>query len=336
VRFRDRWFLVLASAALVAIIGTGGYFLTRSKAAPPPKPIVPAAPPEPAVPTGTEVTFSGTLQARNLIPVPAPIDGTLEALEVEEGDEVAEEQLLGRLRNEGLAAAKEQAQQELEQMQSRVQNLESSLIAARLEASRASADSQRAQAEFERVEKAAIRQQLLYKEGATARLTYEKAQKDLELATSERDSFRTTAKNSQDRIGFLQRDLDNAKKALEERSAAAEEASTDLKAADILAPVDGLLMSVNAKLGEQVPVEMKDLFVIAVAPEELEVLIEPDSKTAERIPDGAPALVQILELSLDVEGKVARDEDGRIHVEFDAKDRSIKPGLAAVVKIRLP
>lgn len=333
-RTRDRLFIALASVALIGVAGTGFYFW-RLKAEPPKKVETPAAPVA-EQPTVNEISFTGTIQARNLIPMAPPIDGTLEALDVAEGDEVFEGQPLARIKNEGLQAAFDQATQELEQIQSRIHNLESALIAARLETSRALADAQRSQAEFDRIEKLATRQQLLYREGATARLTYEKAQKDLELATSERNSLREAARQAEERVQFLMRDIDNAKKTVDERNRNLEAAKADLQSAEVLSPVDGLLITAKPKVGDQVDANMKDMFVIAVAPEELEVPIEPDPKIAAKIKDGAPALIQIPELSQDgIEGEVRRDEDGKFHVEFEASDATIKPGLNAIVKIRL-
>lgn len=331
---RDRLFVALASVALLGIAGTGFYFW-RLKAVPPKN--VEAAP-APAVeqPTVNEVSFTGAIQARNLIPMAPPIDGTVEALDVAEGDEVFEGQPIARIKNEGLQAAFDQATQELEQIESRIHNLESALINARLETSRALADAQRSQADFDRVEKLATREQLLYREGATARLKFEKAMKDLELATAERNSLRESARQAEERVQFLIKDIDGAKKTVDEREKNLESAKADLQAAEVLSPVDGLLISVKPKVGEHVDVNMKDMFVIAVAPEELEVPVEPEPKIAERIKDGAPALIQIPELSRDgIEGEVRRDEDGKFHVEFDAADATIKPGLQAIVKIRI-
>jgi multidrug resistance efflux pump len=333
-RFGDRLFVVAASVALLGVAATAVHFW-RQRAAPQVKSEaarVPAA--EETV--LDEASFTGVIQARNSIPVAAPIDGTIEALEATEGDSVFEGQVLARIKNEGLLAAYEQAAQELEQIQSRIHNLESALITARLEASRALADSQRSQAEFEKIEKAAIRQQLLYNEGATARLTYEKAQKDRELSSSERTSLREAARQAEERVQFLTSDIDKAKKTVDERTQNLETAKTDLQAAEVQSPVDGLLVASKSKVGDQVQGEMQDLFVIAVAPEELAILIEPDPKIAGTIKDGAPALIQIPELSRDgIEGEVRRDEDGRILVEFEAGDATVKPGLHAIVKIRL-
>ena len=335
-RFRDRWFLLLASVVLLGVAGAGFYFLRPSGAV---KMAVVAPKPEPVAveQTATEISLTGTIQARNLIPVAAPIDGTIEALEVDDLTEVSEGQLLARIKNEGLQTAHDQAAQELEQMQGRIQNLESALINARLEASRALADSQRAQAEFDKADKFAMRQQLLYKEGATARLVYEKSQKDLELAMSERNSLREMSKNADDRIQFLSRDIESAKRKLEERSAALEDAKTDLLAATVNSPVDGLLLFAKAKVGERVSMDRKDLFTIAVAPEELEIPLDLDAKTAERVTEGMAALVQIVELSQDaIEGEITKDEDGKFHVEFQAADPVVRPGLTAIIKIKLP
>src|ERR1700683_313799 len=72
----------------------------------------PAAP-QPAPPTvvaAPEVTLTGRLQAQKTEQVEAPIAGILDAWFVEEGQEVYEDQILGRIRNADLDAAMQAAQ----------------------------------------------------------------------------------------------------------------------------------------------------------------------------------------------------------------------------------
>ena len=332
-RFRDRWFLTLAGVLLLAVTAAGGYLWRQLK---PPR----QQPPKQEMvelPSGTGVSFTGPVMALNAVPVPIPVDGTVDSVEVEEGTEVFQGQLLIRIRNEGLDAAREAAQQELEQMQGRVQNLESGVISARLEASRAAAEAARSQGDFDRIERIATRQQMLYREGATPRLVFEKSLKDLELARSERDSLREVARQARERVTFLQRELEFAKKSADEKSQSLEGAKADLQTAEITSPVDGLLVTMRAKPGDQVQASNQDLIVVAVEPSEMQVRIQPDPKVLPKLRDGLPALVQILELSSDgIPGELRREEDGEWHVEFTAADPNIKPGLNALVKVKLP
>jgi hypothetical protein len=83
---------------------------------------------------------------------------------------------------------------------------------------------------------------------------------------------------------------------------------------------------------------MTDLFQVAVDLHELQVIVEPDPPALKRLKPGLPALVQLLDYSADaVEAEIGViEEDGRVKVYFTSPDPSIKPGMPAVVKIRLP
>ena len=123
-------------------------------------------------------TFTGKIRAQKTVQVAAPVAGTLESLEVSDGEEVIEGQLLARILNSGLVAAKQRAVEELDRAKGKVSDLESQVLAARLEASRASADLARVRIEYESASRVYDRQKKLFREGATARKTYEKAEAD--------------------------------------------------------------------------------------------------------------------------------------------------------------
>jgi hypothetical protein len=77
-----------------------------------------------------------------------------------------------------------------------------------------------------------------------------------------------------------------------------------------------------------------------VNPGELMVLVEPDPEQQKLIEAGAPgggwpATVQLLELNASFDGKLARGEDGKYRVQFNAGDPNVKPGLNAMVRVKL-
>jgi len=334
---RDRWFLALASLLMLGLVGGGIYAWKRGKAPVRKAQEAPQPLPEPALQPGAEVSFTSVIQAQVVAPVGAPIDGTIESIEVEVGAEVYEGQLLARIKNLGLELAQAEAQQELERVQTRVNNLESSLIAARLEVSRANADADRSRAEYERTGKAAERQRMLYAEKATPRLTYEKAQRDFAQAKTEYESLREQARIADDRAQSITRDLDAARRALDEKKDAAEATRAELAISEVHSPVDGVLVSASAKAGDEVEPTMKDLFQVAVDPSQLQVIIEPEERIANKLTEGLPALVQVLEISGDaISGEVKKTASGQWKVEFTTGDVNIKPGLNAIVKVKLP
>jgi multidrug resistance efflux pump len=334
---KDRWFLIAGSLLILSLAGGAGAFLyyrTRAAKAAPKAPVVE----QPQAPAGTELTFSVPVQARHIVTVAAPIDGTIEAVEIEPGGDVFEGQLIARITNTALESERDRAVQDLETAQGRLNNLESSLIAARLEASRATADEARAKSDYERTERVAIREQGLYKEGATARLKMEKAVKDFESAKKEAEALANLARQARDRVDSTTRDIEIARKAVEEKTAELEVARADLAGAEVHSPADGVLLAARAKAGEEVAVTMTDLFQVGVDLHELQAIVEPEPPALKRLKPGLPVLVQLLDYSADaVEGQIGSiGEDGRVRVHFTSPDPSIKPGMPAVIKIRLP
>ena len=336
--FRDRWFLLFAALVLLGIAGGGVYAWRRqvSAAAATARAAARAAEEKAVLASGAEISFSGVVGARNVLAIPAPIDGTVESVEVEVGSGVQQDQPLAHLKNESLAAAHEAAKADLERAAERVNTLESSLISARLEASRSAADSERARGEADRLDRAAKHEELLFREGATPRLKFEKAQKDAAAALAEADAVRIAVVQATDKAAKYTTDLEAAKKSADEKSTALEQAQSEMDAAVVTAPVDGVIIAVSAKAGDQVTSAGADMFQIGVAPDELAVYIEPAPALAERLKPGLPALVNLLELQLDgIAGELGRDDKGKWRVEFKAQDRNVKPGLNAVVRVKL-
>src|SRR6185437_1093429 len=139
-RVARKW-MIPAGAALVAIAALI-VFARRS----PTIPVKPAAGDSGAPPAASETLLSGPVQPRKTMSIPAPDQGVLETWFVEPGQQVIQDQLLGRVRVAKLEAAQQQAQSDLDQTQARAANLDSAQMAAKLELSRAEAEQSRARA----------------------------------------------------------------------------------------------------------------------------------------------------------------------------------------------
>ncbi|MBL8220358.1 MAG: biotin/lipoyl-binding protein [Bryobacterales bacterium] len=330
---KGKWLLISASIILLAIAAGALNRLRRQQQAPPQKQQpVQAEAPKP----GDEIAIMGKIQAAHITPLAAPVDGYLEAWDIEVGQEVAEGQLLGNIQNSGLAAAKQMAQEQLESLQNRIANVESQILAARLEAARADAESSRVTSEAARLEKIYSRQAMLYKEGATPRLTYEKSEKEYKASQEEAATAVAVAKGAAERVSKLEADVKLMKTGLEERQAALEEAAGDMEAANILAPVDGLVIKLGVEAGAEVNRSMQDLVQIATDPDLLEVVVEPEPAVLERIQPGMPALVQVPDVTSEgLEGTVKEIKGNQVIVEFSSPYPAIKHGLSAAVRIRI-
>src|SRR5580692_2930512 len=135
-----KWLLAGAVIVLASIV-LAAWYLARSK--PQASSTRPTSAPSAAPATASapvEIIVSGQVQAAKVVNVPAPLDGTIDELMADVGDVVVESKLLARIKNPKLASAETTAQSDAERERNRISALESSLIAARLEASRTDAD----------------------------------------------------------------------------------------------------------------------------------------------------------------------------------------------------
>lgn len=330
-KMRGKW-LLFAGTVLLLSVAAGTLSVLRK-----PQPGPAAAPPKPpAEEAGPEVSLPGKIAARNIAAIAAPIDGIVEEISLAPGVEVFEGQLLARISNGGLNAARDVANADAERAQAKLTSLEGAMIAARLEASRAEADASRARADAERAEKVFERQRMLMREGATPRLVYEKAEKEFRRATTEADNLTAVEKQAAERVEFLTRDIDLAKRNVDEKNDAMENLKLEVEAGDVVSPVDGILIAVRAQPGDEVTRAIKDLFQIAIDLGNLEIAVEPTPPQLARIKAGQPALVHLTESGHEgLPGEVREVKDGKAVIDFQSPDPSIKPGLTAQVRIRV-
>lgn len=326
----ERW--IFAAGIVLAVLVVGGVFLLRPVK---PKPAEVKEARAPAPPPITEVTLTGQIEARNVVAVAATLDGIAEEVFVDAGQEVYEGQLLCRIKNSELDLAHEAAVAEAEKAQSRASNLESSLIAARLEASRARADALRSRGEFERAEKAYQRQAILFREGATPRLVYEKAEREYNSLKSESEGLEALAKKAEGQLANLTEDLDRARRNAEKSKETLESASLGLAAAEVHSPIDGIVVERKAKAGEAVSREIKDLFRVATDLGQLSIAVEPDPTALARIHPGQPASVHVAEAPDPLTGTVREIRGTQAVIDFSSPTPLVKPGITAQVKIPL-
>ena len=281
------------------------------------------------------ISIPGKIQARNVVNLAPPIAGVVDELLVNPGDQVFEGQVLARIHNSGLDAAQATAKTDLDKAQAKETDLEAQLIAARLDASRTRADVARARVEYDRTQKVFERQKLLFEADATPRLSYEKAQKDFETAKSEFDGYSTNAQTAEDRVASLTKDIEVAKALVESKNKDLENASAHAGGGEMRSPLNGMVVGLQSKAGDNVDPGMKDMIVIATDLSALEVVADADPATAQKIRQGQPALIQIAEAPSPIEGAVREIKSGQVFVDFTSPSAAIKPGLTAQVKLKV-
>lgn len=323
----------MAAAALLGGVLAGTLSLWRQSGRHAAR-IEPTPAAEPAL--EAEIHLTGTLAAVEVVNIPAPIEGTLEMVMVNVGDEVYENMLLARIRNSAIEAELQAAREHLEDAESRVNSLESRYISERLEASRAAADFARAKAEYEQAERAAQRQRMLYREGATPRMVYEKAQAEFEAKQQEYLTLERVARSAEEQVSGLRKEVDAGQRAAEEIRWVMEQINAEMDAAQIFCPVSGIVTAMAARQGEEVHVGMESLFQIATDLSRMEVIVEPPPPELARIRPGQQAEVRVAELPNEalpaVVGEVA---EGRAKIQFANPSPRVRPGLSAQVTIKV-
>jgi multidrug resistance efflux pump len=150
------------------------------------------------------------------------------------------------------------------------------------------------------------------------------------------ESVNSVADQGEGRVGSLQKELDNARKALDDKNQDLEEAKAELAAGEVHSPVDGVVSGRRGQTGDAVDPSLKDLFQIATELSSLEVIVEPGPAAFARIRPGQNALIQVAELPTEaLAGVVEKVENGRVTVHFASPNPVVKPGLTATVKIKL-
>lgn len=331
---KGKW--LLATGVLVMVLATAAaVWYARPPATEVPKKAVAPVAEVPAVATG-ELSLSGRVQATKLIQILAPVDGVLEELRVREGEDVSEGQMLARVKNNSLDINHEQATQQLESLQSKVNNLEAGLISARLEAQRARADADTLKARLEAARKEFDRQAMLMKEGATPRLKFEKGKQDYESSLVEFEAKDNLARQASDRVENSSRALDDAKKTLAEHTAEWEEAKSDLNSAEIHAPADGVVVKVAKQNGEPVDRRATEVFQIAVDLTAMEAVVALNPDELPLVKPGQVAVIYLVEAGNEpIPSTVREIKANEAYLDFRSPNPMIRPGLIAQVRIQL-
>jgi multidrug efflux pump subunit AcrA (membrane-fusion protein) len=316
---------------LIAAGAIGGYFRYRaahgSTAAPPAVRIAASAP--------NEIAFTGRIQAKSTVDIAIPADGMFDTWYVDVGQEVYKDQLLAKIRNPKFDEAQRAAQSELDKAQGRVATLTSDQLAARLEASRAEAGLTRANSEVDRLQKIYEKQRGLWAAGATARLTWEKAQKDYADAKADAERQDTIAKSAMQRDAAMTAELEAANRTVANATAAIDRAREAGGAAEIHAPADGIVIVRRDLQGQAVDTSMKDAMKIGTDLTQLQVVYQDPATPPSvdvRIQKGQAATVKIGDQ--EIAGTVSDVTARSVTVDFTIPEPAKQLDIPVQVKIK--
>ncbi|WP_031499357.1 HlyD family secretion protein [Bryobacter aggregatus] len=327
----SRWALygpVALIACLIAIAAWWGYQEYRKREKVAAEASKPALLPDPL-----HKSYPGKLRAQKTVLVAAPVEGVLEAVDVVDGQEVFEGQVLARIQNSAVETEKQRSVEDLDRAKTKLSELESQVLAARLEASRASADLARVRSEYDTAQRLFEKTQKLYREGAAARLAYEKAEAAFFRLAGESKDLDAAAKSADARVTNLQANVETARTAVQEKTADIEDADAEMLSGEVKAPVSGLLIQHRRNAGEEVTRDMNDLFEIATDLTSMEVVVEIPEDVAKKLGPEGQALVQIAEAGeTPLQGTIRELRQGTAIVAFLSPGAGIKPGMSASVR----
>ena len=327
---RGKWVL-LSVAVVLAGVGAGALSMRSRRAASPPVRSAGSA-----VIVNHEITIQGKIRPQHVVGVIAALNGLVEALPVDVGQDVYQDQVLARVGAQALESAREAAESDLEHAQEQVARAEAAVNTARLEESRADADAERARLALDRAEKTYSRQHMLYTQGATPRLTFDKAESEYQSLLKEFEIMDAGARAARDQVQNALREVTANKKIVQDREQQVAGAVGDLEAADVRSPVDGTVVGRKAEIGKSAIEAGNEFFQIATDLYALEVTLEPKPEDLKRIQPGQQAMVLILDLqSQGLPGVVKEIKDNRVVVEFESNLPAIKPGMLADVRLKL-
>ena len=248
------------SAAAIAIATSITVWIgSRAAPAPVPKPVAAIS-----APVAT-TQIAAVIRAQHTIAVPSPSGGNIDAFYADVNQEVLEGQLLARVGASSVESAMEIAARDVAVTKIRITELDGRLISEHLEASRSRTDADRARLELDRLDKTYKRQAYLNAQGATARLSYERAAKEFEAQQSMAKAMDDLAKQAEASVGALTGEIDAAKRLLADKEKQTEEAEAAVLASEIHAPATGMIVVRKGEVGKAIaPNERDQLFQIAV------------------------------------------------------------------------
>jgi multidrug resistance efflux pump len=325
---RGKWFLI-SLAALLAGAGGGALSVHWKGRATPPVRKSDAA----LMPAASEVTLAGKLRPQHATIVKPDFDGNIDALLVNVGEDVFTGEVLARIGESGMAERRDAAAAAASAAEESVSRAERSVAGARLESSRADADRARSRAALDKARAVYERQEMLNQHGATPRLTWEKARRDLAAAQQEYDAMDKAAQLSAGQLQSALNALSTAQKSLAERNEELAAARDSMESGEVRSPVDGTVVARNGEVGSPAGA---DLFEIATDMFALEALVEPEPAVLPRLRPGEPALILIPDLqNAGVAGQIREIKDRAVIVEFTSTLAGIRPGMPVQVRLKL-
>jgi multidrug efflux pump subunit AcrA (membrane-fusion protein) len=329
---RGKWLLVGVVVVVLAVAaGVFSYLRWRGGAAVPTS----SPPRAAAVFTGSSVSLPGRIEATQVVTVPVPLDGRIDSMPVSVGQEVFEGQLLAQIRSSSLETNRDAAEMQLNRMRTSLFTLESRVIELNMKAAQAKEEAGRLRADIDTAQRDAQRQQMLVREGAGKRLDLEKAQQSLDTLKVRYDGLNQVGKIAESRAAEATKEQEALRKELADRTRQLDGAVAQVASGDVVAPSSGLVIARRGLAGEDVTVDIEDLFTIATNLTALRVVLDPDPAALAQIKVGQEVVIQVAELPDGILAQIGEVRDGKVLIEFNSPNPIVRPGMTVQVFVKL-
>ena len=238
-----------------------------------------------------ELPATGSIDAVNVVDVGSPISGRIKAIYADFNDHVKAGQLLAEIEDELYRGAYLQAEADVAAARAAVEVAEANLKLARDDQVRATAYAERAEALYKDKRLYYERNQKLINEGVVDKATFEKVQAAWETARAEAASTRAAAESAASSVKGAQANIGQARATAEQRVARTSLAKRNLDYCRITSPVNGVIVSRNADVGQTLAARLQapSLFHIAEDLSHMYVYTKMDSSDVAKVRPGMRA-----------------------------------------------
>jgi multidrug efflux pump subunit AcrA (membrane-fusion protein) len=283
----------------------------------------------------TGVSLPGKVEAIDLVSVPVPIDGKIETMPAQVGEEVFEGQVLARIRSTNLEVERDRASVEINRLRGQVFSMEARVAELKLKETQSKDDAARAHTALEAAQTELARVQALVKEGAIRRVDLVKAQETVDSLTPRWDALDKVAKIAESRAAEAAKELEKMEADLTAKSKQYDNTVAEVAAGEVVAPTSGLVLSRRGAVGDEVTADVEDMFVLATNLTALRAVLTPEPPLLQRVKAGQEAIIQAPELADGILTSVTEVRDNQVFVEFITPNPVIRPGMLVHVYIKL-
>jgi hypothetical protein len=136
---------------------------------------------------------------------------------------------------------------------------------------------------------------------------------------------------------MLMKDLESARRTLNDKMEELEGANTNARSAEVRSPVTGTVVSRKGVVGDEIHAgaESSELFGITPDISALEVVLEPQPSVLERLTPDTPTLVILADVPEPLNASIREAQGSLVFVPFTSPSPLVRPGMTAQVRLKL-